>query len=233
MSASFKIEKTVVGPFQCNCYALVCERSGKVALIDPGDEFDKIQTLLKKISEKLAKSGLKLSLTHLIQTHGHLDHVGATREVKEVHPESKICLHEKDEPLYRSLKKQGALFGFTHYKEPLELDCKLQHEELIQVGEMRLQVLHSPGHSPGSVGLRLFEDSAIGTRETLWSGDTLFNGSVGRTDLWEGDQTQMFRSIRERYFSLDGETQVLPGHGPGTSIKYEIDNNPFVGKGRS
>jgi glyoxylase-like metal-dependent hydrolase (beta-lactamase superfamily II) len=170
---------------------------------------------------------------YLLQTHGHLDHVGAVRPVKEalghqtagVSP--KIALHRGDEPLYLALKQQGALFGI-HYEEPLPIDHYLEDGEDIRVGELRFSVLHTPGHSPGSVCLRLHENSRLGMPETLFSGDTLFQGSVGRTDLWGASQDQMFRSIRERILSLDGDTRVCPGHGPETRIGVEKRENPFL-----
>jgi hydroxyacylglutathione hydrolase len=221
------LEKTiVVGPFQCNCRLLVCPETGKAALIDPGDEAPKILKALE---------GSAIQVQYLLHTHGHLDHVGATRKVKEActdesrpyNENPKIALHKGDEPLYLALKQQGALFGMQ-YDDPLAVDHYLEDGETVEVGKLKLSVMHTPGHSPGSVCLRLHEDSALGVGESLFSGDTLFQGSVGRTDLWGANTDQMFKSIRGRIMSLDDDTRVCPGHGPETRIGIERRQNPFL-----
>lgn len=216
----------VVGPFQCNCRLLACPRTGEAILVDPGDEPEKILRVLKETS---------IRVKYLFHTHGHLDHIGATRAVCETLVASsprvsrpQIALHRGDEELYQKLAFQRALFGFPHDQDPLPIDHSLVDEEEIRVGDLRLTVIHTPGHSPGSVCLRLHEDSALGIQETLFSGDTLFQGSVGRTDLWGGDSDQMFRSIRQRILVLDDETRVCPGHGPDTRIGIEKRENPFL-----
>src|SRR5262249_4007152 len=131
------------------------------------------------------------------------------------------------EPLYLALRQQGSLFGFS-YDDPLPVDHYLEDGEMFSVGEFKFSVIHTPGHSPGSVCLRMHEDSANGIPETLYSGDTLFQGSVGRTDLWGGDQDQMFRNIRQRILTLDDDIRVCPGHGPETRIGVEKRGNPFL-----
>ena len=138
-----------------------------------------------------------------------------------------IALHRADEPLYRQLKMQGGLFGLK-YDDPLPIDHFLEDGEELRVGDLRMNVLHTPGHSPGSVCLRLHEDLSLAVPETLFSGDTLFQGSVGRTDLWGADGDQMFESIRERILVLDDSTRVCPGHGPETQIGIEKRENPFL-----
>lgn len=216
---------TVVGPFQCNCRLLVCEQTGEAALVDPGDDAAEI---LKRLSGTKIPGGAKLNVKWLLHTHGHLDHVGAARAVKLALPERpRIALHSGDEPLYLALRKQGELFGMR-YDDPLPVDHRLEHGEEIAVGKLKLSVIHTPGHSPGSVCLRLHEDSAAGARETLFSGDTLFYRSVGRTDLWGADGDLMFKNIRERIFTLDGDTRVCPGHGPDTRVGDEKKENPFL-----
>ena len=224
------ISKTlVVGPFQCNCRALICERTGETLLIDPGDE---AQTILDTIRGLEAELGRKLHVKALLHTHAHLDHIGATRDVKEAlavtgvaGPE--IFLHKADEPLYQNLRMQGQLFGFE-YRDPLPVDRKLEHEQELKFGEIRLTVIHTPGHSPGGVSLRLHEDKASKAIETVFTGDTLFAGSVGRTDLWGADTDLMFLSIRERLLTLDDDTRVCAGHGPDSKIGIEKRNNPFL-----
>lgn len=224
------IEKTIiVGPFQCNCRLFVCPQSGEAILVDPGDEASKILQELKAL--KTQRGDRPIRVKYLLQTHGHLDHIGATRSVFESFGGSPdrpcIALHKGDEPLYLNLKMQGNLFGIK-YDDPLPISHYLEDGEEIRVGEMKLSVLHTPGHSPGSVCIRIHEDSALGISETVLSGDTLFQNSVGRTDLWGANQDQMFKSIRERLLVLDGDTRVCPGHGAETRIGVEKRNNPFL-----
>lgn len=205
-------------------------------LIDPGAEPQKI---LKRLEALRTPSGNPIRIQYLLHTHAHLDHIGATRGVREAleadapHPEPAIALHRPaialhrdDEPLYQNLKMQGQLFGMS-FEDPLPVDHFLLDEEALTVGTLRFSVIHTPGHSPGSVCLRLHEDSRTGARESVFSGDTLFAGSVGRTDLWGGDQEQLFRSIRGRIFTLDDDIRVCPGHGPESSVGIEKRENPF------
>jgi hydroxyacylglutathione hydrolase len=214
----------VVGAFQCNCHLLVCPVTAKAALIDPGDDAAKITHMLEKAEAAL---GRKLEVEYLLHTHGHLDHIGATKKMKAAFPKAKIALHAGDEPIYKMLREQGRLFGMN-YEDPEALDQRLQHEEKISIGHLNLSVIHHPGHSPGSVSFCLHEDSALGAEETLFSGDTLFKGSVGRTDLWGADGPLMFKMIRERLLTLDGDVGVRPGHGEFSTIGVERHSNPFL-----
>lgn len=210
------LETVVVGPFQCNCRILVCETTGATALIDTGDEPARIRTKLEAIESKLGKP---LHVTHLFHTHAHLDHIGATRKMKEAFPQAKIWLHKRDLNIYNALPDQGAMFGFD-YDAPLPVDAFFEDEQDLQVGEMKFVIRHTPGHSPGGVCL-LWDDA-------VFSGDTLFQGSIGRTDLWEGDMDVLTHSIRTRLYTLDDDTRVCPGHGPDTKIGIEKRMNPFV-----
>jgi glyoxylase-like metal-dependent hydrolase (beta-lactamase superfamily II) len=224
------LEQTwVVGPFQCNCRLIACPKTGEAALIDAGDEASKI---LKALEAAKTPRGAPVQVKYLLHTHGHLDHIGASREVKETLSKTvkigpQIALHREDEPLYRQLKMQGQLFGLR-YEDPLPVDHYLEDLEEIRLGELKLSVVHTPGHSPGSVCLRLHEVSEVGVPESLYSGDTLFQGSVGRTDLWGANQEQMFKNIHERILTLDDDTRVCPGHGPDTRIGIEKRENPFL-----
>ena len=218
-------KKWVVGEFQCNCRLLACPQTGHGVLVDPGAEGPR---LVKELQGLTLTSGIPLKIQYLLHTHGHLDHVGAAREVKEgLGAVPQILLHQADEPLYQALQQQGALFGLN-YLAPLPVDRYLNHEETLEVGQLKLSVIHTPGHSPGSVCLRVHEDSNLGARETLLTGDTLFQGSVGRTDLWGANGDQMFKNIRERILTLDGDTRVCPGHGPDSRIGVEKRENPFL-----
>lgn len=214
------IEKTiVVGSFKCNCRLFACQETGFAVLVDPGDE---PQRILKEVSGLKTSSGLPVRVQYLLHTHGHLDHIGGSRAIKEsdLNSSVRIALHKEDEPLYQGLKKQGELFGI-HYEEPLPIDHYLQDNEILQVGKLKIEIFHTPGHSPGSVCMKVNE-------ETLLSGDTLFQGDVGRTDLWGGDEDQMFKSIRERLWVLDDEIRVCPGHGPSTTIGHEKRFNRYL-----
>ncbi len=219
-----------MGPFQCNCRLLACDRTGQAVLVDPGDEPAKI---LKAIEGTRTPSGALVQVKFLFHTHGHLDHIGATRKIKQsltaksAENSPQICLHKGDEDLYLKLSFQGQIFGMT-FDEPLPIDRYFEDEEVIDVGDLKFNVLHTPGHSPGSVSLRLHENRSSGIPETVFSGDTLFQGSVGRTDLWGANQDQMFKSIRTRLLSLDEDTRVCPGHGPESTIGIEKRENPFL-----
>jgi glyoxylase-like metal-dependent hydrolase (beta-lactamase superfamily II) len=216
----------VVGSFQCNCRLLACPQTGEAVLVDPGDDPQKI---LKALEGVKTPQGIPIQVKYLFHTHGHLDHIGATRSVREAlfQANPKVALHRGDEPLYLNLKMQGGLFGIE-YDDPVAVDHYLEDGENITVGKLKFSVLHTPGHSPGSVCFRLHQDSALEVPETLFSGDTLFQGSVGRTDLWGGDQNQMFKSIRQRLLVLDTDTRVCPGHGPDTRMGVEKRENPFL-----
>lgn len=219
------IEQTwVVGPFQCNCRLLACPDTGEAVLVDPGDEPAKI---LRNLEGLTTPTGKPIVVRHLFHTHAHLDHIGATRSVKEAKPSSRIYLHKYDEEIYLSLKMQGKLFGIS-YEDPLPIDSYFEDNQELKVGSLKFTVLHTPGHSPGGVSIRLHEDSKLGLRESILTGDTLFQGSVGRTDLWGANQDQMFASIRDRILVLDGDTRVCPGHGPDSSVAIEKRENPFL-----
>lgn len=207
---------SVVGPFQCNCHVIICPETRHTALIDPGDEPGKILELLRKQEAKL---GGPLAVTHLFHTHAHLDHIGATARLKRAFPEAKICLHAGDTAIYQSLKAQGEMFGLR-LEDPSPVDQFIEDGEEVHVGRLRFKFLHTPGHSPGGLCLCL--------NDTVYSGDTLFQGSIGRTDLWEGDFRILEKSIKERLYVLDPDTRVAPGHGPDTKIGIEKRQNPFV-----
>ena len=213
----------VVGPFQCNCRLIVCPQTGEAALIDPGDEG---ASLMKWVVATRTPSGEPIRLRYLLHTHAHLDHVGATSALKRAFG-APIVLHKMDDPLYQNLVSQGAMFGLR-YEAPEPVDHYLQDGEEIAIGKLQLHVLHTPGHSPGSICLRMREDSTLGTTEALFTGDTLFKGSVGRTDLWGGDNEQLRKSIRQRLLVLEDDLPICPGHGPDSTIGFERAQNPFL-----
>jgi glyoxylase-like metal-dependent hydrolase (beta-lactamase superfamily II) len=201
-----------VGPLQCNCTILGDPATGQALVVDPGDDADLI---LLRLAE------LGLSAAALVHTHAHFDHVGATRPVSEG-TRAPILLHEADLFLYENLGMQGSAFGFS-FDPVLPVSRFVADGDTVRAGGLEVEVVHTPGHTPGSVCFSLG-----GSAPVLFSGDTLFQGSIGRTDLWGGDGRAIVRSIRSRLYGLPAETIVVPGHGPETTIGRERATNPFV-----
>ena len=206
------IRTLTVGPVACNCAIVACEETGKAAIIDPGGNAENILALVKDM-------GVKVEL--LLHTHAHFDHILATGEVAEATGAS-ILLHQDDRALYENLPAQGLIFGFRASRPPSPTQW-LVGGESIAIGRLSAQVLHTPGHTPGSVGYYLGASEAV-----LFAGDTLFAESVGRTDRPGGSFTELAASIRTKLYVLPGETRVIPGHGPETTIAHEREHNPFV-----
>jgi hydroxyacylglutathione hydrolase len=204
------IEYLTVGPFQENSYILGDEATGEGVLIDPGDEADLI---LARVRD------LKLSITAIVNTHAHIDHVGAVAEIQRKLG-IPFRLHAADMPLLEALPQQAALFGLPPLTVP-KVASHLVEGETFRVGSLTVRVIETPGHSPGSVTFQVGDE--------LISGDVLFAGSVGRTDLYGGDFETLSRSIRGRLFPLGDHCRVWPGHGPETTIGIERKSNPFVG----
>ena len=223
------IQRTLsVGPLQCNCQILVCPKTFQALIVDPGDEAGRIIDTLTQMEQELKQT---IQVKALFHTHAHFDHIGASRGVKEHLTKAGIqapdlFLHQADEFIYSMLEKQGARFGF-HFEAPLPIDRYLEDEQKLAVGTLKFSILHTPGHSPGGVCFRLHEDSTHRIPETVFTGDTLFKESIGRSDLWGGDEELLLKSIRNRLFTLDDDTRAWPGHGPVTSIGHEKRSNPF------
>lgn len=206
------LETFPVGPLQCNCSIIVCPETKEAAVIDPGGD-------PQAIIDRCERDGYKIK--YLLHTHAHFDHIAGSRAVKEK-TGAKICLHKEDEWLYNNLNKQGMMFGFT-FDAPVPIDHYLQDEEVLKVGNVKAKVIYTPGHTPGSTCFSMQEKDSV-----LFAGDTLFHGSIGRTDLWGGSFEQIIKSIKGRLFELDDSTEVIAGHGPNTSIWNERRENPFV-----
>jgi glyoxylase-like metal-dependent hydrolase (beta-lactamase superfamily II) len=206
------VETFPVGPLQCNCTILADEKSREAVVIDPGDEPDRILRAL---------AAMKLVPVALLHTHAHFDHITGSRAVKQA-THAPIRLHPADRPLYDALPEQAAFFGLRA-EAPLPPDDPLTDEEEIRFGPYALRAIHTPGHTPGSTCFALQGDQPL-----LFSGDTLFRRSVGRTDLWGGDTSAILESIRQKLFALPGDLPVVCGHGPGTTIDEERRLNPFA-----
>ena len=210
----YLIETFPVGPLQCNCAIVADPATREAVVVDPGDEPD-------RILEALAGAGLKL--VALVHTHAHFDHVGCSALLKRI-TGAPILMHEGDSPLYHNLGEQVKTFGITLDK-PGIIDRLLVHGDRISCGSGALHVLHTPGHTPGSLSFRMEGEEG----DLLFSGDTLFRRSIGRTDLWGGSTPQILESIKERLLTLPGSLRVIPGHGAETTIAEEGRRNPFVG----
>ncbi|MDY6825882.1 MAG: MBL fold metallo-hydrolase [Bacillota bacterium] len=201
------VKSLTVGMFATNCYLIGCTKTGEGIVIDPGAQG-------KKIIETIASLGLKVK--YILNTHGHIDHIGANGKLKDELAAS-IYLHERDLPLYEN---PGYGLKIILKKQPRP-DFFINDGDRITVGTINLTVLETPGHTPGSVSFL--------TDKKLFCGDTLFAGSVGRTDLIGGSHAELMCSIKRKLLTLSPDTEVFPGHGPTTIISDEIRNNPYIG----
>jgi glyoxylase-like metal-dependent hydrolase (beta-lactamase superfamily II) len=199
-----KYEIVVVGTYDTNCYLVYCEDTRESVIIDPGAEPEKIFGVT---------AGLDLKPVLVLNTHGHADHIGANLDMIQKY-KIPLAIHPADEPLL-----QADETTYLGRKSPAP-DRFLEDGESISFGRASLRVLHTPGHSPGGVSL-----AGDGI---LFSGDTLFNDGVGRTDLPGGSWKDLVNSIKDKILTLDGETIVLPGHGPWTTVAQEARSNPFL-----
>jgi glyoxylase-like metal-dependent hydrolase (beta-lactamase superfamily II) len=206
------VDSFPVGPLQCNCSIIACKETGEAAIVDAGGD-------ALKIIEACQAHGL--TIKYLLHTHAHFDHIVGSKELKEK-TGAEILLHKGDQWLYDNLSKQGQLFGFK-FDQPLPVDRYLDDGEEIQIGKLKTTVIHTPGHTPGSLCFSLADKESV-----LFSGDTLFHRSIGRTDLWGGSYEQIIDSIANRLMTLDDSTRVIPGHGPDTDIWSEKKENPFL-----
>jgi len=202
------LEQLVVGMIQANCYILGDEATREAVVIDPGGD---TPLILKELE------ALRLEPVAIVATHGHFDHVEGLASLRRA-TGAPVCIHQGDLPLLQGLTGQGLLFGVQVEAAP-QPDRLLEEGDLVPFGDMALQVLHTPGHSPGSVSLLI--DRAV------FVGDLLFAGSIGRTDLQGGDYQTLIRSVRQKIFTLPDDTVVYPGHGPATTVGTEKRTNPF------
>ncbi len=207
-----RIETLVVGSFQCNCFILVDEKSLEAIIVDPGDEPEAILSYV---------TGEGLTVKALIHTHAHLDHMMATKKVQS-ETNALAYLHKEDTYLWENVQMQADMFGLET-DGPGRVDKHLEEGMEINWGGEKVKTIFTPGHTPGSCCFHY-----AGSESLLFSGDTLFKNSIGRTDLWGGDFEKISKSIRKKLYSLDDDTVVLCGHGPETLIGKEKRYNPFV-----
>jgi hydroxyacylglutathione hydrolase len=197
-----------VGPIEANCYLVYDANTKEALVIDPGAEGKKIQ---KKIGE------LELKVKYIVNTHGHCDHIGANRFLKEV-TRALLCIHEADTPMLTDAQKNLSVYLGEKISSPTA-DQHLQDGDILKVGDLRFQVLHTPGHTLGGICL-------VG-HGVCFSGDTLFADSIGRTDFPGGSFEDLINSVKTKLFVLADEIVVYPGHGPQTSIGNEKYDNPY------
>jgi glyoxylase-like metal-dependent hydrolase (beta-lactamase superfamily II) len=204
-------DTVVVGPLGVNCSILGCEETGQGVVVDPGDDADRI---LAQVQQR------GLSISAIINTHGHFDHVGGNRQLTQA-TGAPLYIHQADAPMLERVAKTAAMYGLPGENSP-QPDRLLEDGMLIEFGTHRLQVIHTPGHTQGGCCLYLEAENK------LIAGDTLFADGVGRTDLPGGSHQQLVESIKNRLFTLPDQVQVYPGHGPTTTIGHEKRHNPYL-----
>lgn len=202
-----------VGPLQCNCSVVGDEQTGEAMVIDPGDQIQEILDILNSAN---------LKLKQIVITHAHIDHVGGAMKLKAA-TGAPILMNRNDAALLKMLDVQAAWLGMQP-PGPVQIDESVDQGSTIRTGNLSASVIHTPGHTEGSICLYFPE------QQTLVAGDTLFAGSIGRTDLPGGSYDKIMRSLHNQVLALPDETQVVPGHGPLTTIGDERESNPFLQK---
>ena len=209
-----RISCVTVGMLEANCYLVICPQTGEALLIDPGAEPD-------RILDHIQSAGCQI--TRIVHTHGHFDHIGATELVLAgLGKPVPLAAHAADAYLYvREARERGTQYGYT-VPEILALpDQHVRDGDLVQVGNLQIEVIHTPGHTPGSISL-------VCGNTCVFTGDTLFRHGIGRTDLVGGDEEAIYDSITTRLYPLAESLVAFPGHGPETTIGEERRANPFV-----
>lgn len=207
------VETIAVGPLGCNCSILADLEAKRAIVVDPGGELELIQERLR---------ALGVTVDAIVHTHTHVDHVGCTAELQRASGAA-ASIHEGDRFLYDLLPVQAAMLGME-MPVKADMDGALVDGRTVRAGAIELAVLHTPGHTPGSCS---FVASDAG-KSIVLAGDTLFRGSIGRTDLWGGDHGAILRSIKSRLLTLPDDARVITGHGPDTTIAAERAHNPFL-----
>ncbi len=216
------IKTFVLTAFQQNTRVVACEETRKAICIDPGEES---QELVDFINNN------ELTCQAIALTHGHLDHIGGTAALHKHFPDAEILIHKDEEDLYYALPQQPVMMGIQphqlsavgfDFEDPPRITRNVAHGETLEIGKLKLEVRHCPGHTPGHIVLVEENERAV------FTGDCLFSGTIGRTDLPGGDHEQLIDSIKENILSLGDDFTVYCGHGPETSVGREKAGNPFL-----
>jgi len=202
-----------VGPLQCNCSVIGDEKTHEAMVIDPGDQIEGILDILRQE---------KLTLKQIVITHAHIDHVGGAMKLKAA-TGAAILMNQNDYALLKMLDMQAAWIGMRPPGN-VQVDEAISQGRVLRIGEISSNVIHTPGHTEGSICVY------FPMEKKLISGDTLFAGSIGRTDLPGGSMEKIMRSLHNQVLALPDETEVVPGHGPVTTIGAERETNPFLQK---
>jgi hydroxyacylglutathione hydrolase len=218
-----------VGMLQCNCHIVGDMQTREAIVIDPGDDAAKILEIIQRH---------RLKVTAIVVTHTHIDHVIGLRRVREASG-APVYVHGDDLDLYRMLDVQASWLGMKT-PEQVQIDQLVREGDVIRWGPYQVQILHTPGHTPGSICLYMPTDVPAASSDdrssksvkhgtgNLFAGDTLFKGSIGRTDLWGGSYDGIMRSLQGKLLELPDNTIVFPGHGESTTIGKERATNPFL-----
>lgn len=203
------LEILTLGELATNCYILGDEKTKEAVVIDPGGDFELIEAHLKK---------LKLKTKYIILTHGHVDHIGALSQLRKA-TEAEILIHSKDSDMLYDPNQNLSIFSGDQTIS-IKADSLLEEGEIIQCGEIKLEVLHTPGHTAGGISLL--------TDKMIFTGDALFCGSIGRTDFPGSSYKDLISSIKDKLLSKGDDFVIYPGHGPSSTIGEERKNNPFL-----
>jgi hydroxyacylglutathione hydrolase len=208
------LETFPVGILQCNCSVFGDESTGEALVIDPGDEIERVLAIARRHGWRI---------TMIVVTHAHIDHIGGAKKLRDL-TGAPVHMNANDTELYETLDMQAAWIGMRYLPERGPIDVPLNDGDQLTIGGATGTVLHTPGHTQGSVSLYF----PMADERKLFAGDTLFQGSIGRTDLPGGNTKQIFRSIRDKLLVLPDDTVVIPGHGDRTTIGEERESNPFL-----
>jgi len=206
-----KFKRLPLGIYQANCYIIWDEQTNKAVVLDPGGDFEELEEFIENS---------KLTVSYVILTHGHGDHIGAVAEVRDYF-KAEVMIHKDDfDMLKNNRKNYSSQIGYN--KIEIEADKKLTDGDVINLGQLSLEIIHTPGHTKGSI--------CIKCDDKVFTGDTLFAGSIGRTDLDGGSFEDIMASINNKILLFSDNTEIYPGHGPSTTIKAEKRYNPFLQK---
>ena len=206
------VKKLPLGPIEANTYVLFDEKSKEALIIEASGDANAIKQEL---------DALGANLKYILLTHGHFDHVFGVNDVKKLYPDAKVFIHKEDEVLTQNITLQCAHFGIDGVEKP-EIDEYIDEDTKLSIGDIEIKVIHTPGHSKGSVCYLLGDN--------LFSGDTLFFEEIGRCDLFGGSFSEIEKSIRNKLFTLDRNITVHPGHGQDSTIGHEIKYNAYFGE---